>query len=209
MVKYFRKKRFLFASFFLALVFLCGVSTPVTLAFTVSGHKWANSSTYYYLDSTYTNQNSGWSGSANTAYTNWNSADAYFKYYLGNPSEKIIVTAGSGSCAGGNLANTQPSYAAFTGNIVNVNLKVVVTCGWPFFDGTQNGGVLPANYYDLKSVLRHEIGHAQGLCHSNPGANLMYYAYGKAEVKNVDTDAVHGSAYIYSGLYSPESGCIN
>jgi hypothetical protein len=37
----------------------------------------------------------------------------------------------------------------------------------------------------------------------------MYPAYGMAEVKPVDTDAMHGELYIYTGAYTPESGCYN
>lgn len=84
----------------------------------------------------------------------------------------------------------------------------VNTCCYTFYDGSQ-GPTLPNNMYHLRSLLRHEFGHALGLCHSSTDGFLMDETLPPGIVRNVDTDAINGSKYYYDSSYTgvlPESG---
>lgn len=49
--------------------------------------------------------------------------------------------------------------------------------------------------------MHHELGHAQGLCHSGTAGYLMYRSIGTGVIKVVDTDAKNGSKYLYQSGY--------
>lgn len=75
--------------------------------------------------------------------------------------------------------------------IYQFRIEVNIGSGYAFYDGTQAPS-LPSNFYDLRSIMRHELGHAQGLCHSSNSSYLMYRAFGTGQIKLVDTDAING-----------------
>jgi hypothetical protein len=83
--------------------------------------------------------------------------------------------------------------------------------GYPFYDGTQASS-LPSNYYDLRSIPRHELGHVVGLCHSGgTTTRLMYAVLTKGVVKPIDYDAATGDRWIYNrgaAGTAPEGVCI-
>lgn len=81
----------------------------------------------------------------------------------------------SGSCgnqvqAGSNgpLANTTRSIDGW-GHLLSRTMVIYTNYNW-----WTGGTPIPSGYYDLKTVLRHELGHGLGLCHSGTPGTLMY-----------------------------------
>ncbi len=88
-------------------------------------------------------------------------------------------------------------------------MEIFTGCGHAFYDGTQAPS-LPSNYYDLRSIIRHELGHAIGLCHSVATSNLMHVSLLQGNIYNVDNDARDGVSYLYNSAYTgnpPELAC--
>jgi hypothetical protein len=141
-----------------------------------------------------------------TAAMNWTTSGA-FSFNSNSSSSNHIQAA---NIAGDPSCNSCLALTSVYGNPIN-QFKVVVNIGsgYGFYDGTQ-GGTIPSNYYDLQSIMRHELGHAQGLCHSSNSSYLMYRSFGTGQVKSLDTDAKNGSKYLYLGGYTgpgPEGPC--
>jgi hypothetical protein len=81
--------------------------------------------------------------------------------------------------------------------------------GFAFYDGTQSP-TLPSNYYDLRTLMRHEIGHGIGLCHTNYGTGyLMSTQIAQGVAIGTDADATDGENHIYNGTSpGPSGSCI-
>lgn len=58
--------------------------------------------------------------------------------------------------------------------IVHSQVIVNIGPGYGFWDG-QNPSYFPSNWYDLRTLLRHEIGHAYGLCHAETDGPVMQF----------------------------------
>jgi hypothetical protein len=180
------------------LVGLISILTMVTpsQAYTVLGTKWAIHATYYVKDASYTSQGTNWASIADRATKLWTTYGA-FGFVLTSSSSNHIQAANIASSCNHCLAKT-----TVTGNPLNkFTLVVNIGDGYGFYDGTQ-GSTIPSNYYDLKSVILHELGHAQGLCHTiNPGY-LMWPVIYNGQVMPLDTDATNGSKYLYQSGYN-------
>lgn len=191
------------AGIFGAVLSLLVLVIPVQ-AYTVMTGKWASYSTTYVRDSSYNNQGSGWPSMFDTAASNWTTFGA-FGFYESTSSSNHIQAANIASSCGGCLALT----SVYNNPINQFTVVVNIGSGYAFYDGTQ-GGTIPPNYYDLQSIMRHELGHAQGLCHSSNSSYLMYRAFSTGQVKPLDTDAKNGSKYLYMAGYTgpgPEGPC--
>lgn len=186
-----------------------GLMASITQAFTVWGPKWTNANASYTLDGSYTSQGSGWANSANTAAVDWNGVTSSpFVFGVNanssNHVQALNIANQCGNCLAWTLKwNNGNDFTQFT-------IQVNIGSGYAFYDGTQ-AGQLPTNYYDLASVMRHEFGHALGLCHSNAAGLLMFTNLAQGQVYPVDNDAANGDAFIYNPNYNgpgPTGGCI-
>ncbi len=80
-------------------------------------------------------------------------------------------------------------------------------CGTPWYDGT---GQPPSNYYDVRSVMRHELGHAIGLCHNNDQFELMNTFLQLGVSYGISAEDVTGVNWAYQPGYvgpGPSPGC--
>lgn len=180
-----------------------------------SPYSWQYAETYYYLTNSFVSRNSGWDDSILAAATNWNDV-SNDPFYFGRDSyANHEVNSGCPSYFdksysdgdGITLANTAIAWNTSTKRYTDFTMTIsncVITGGphpnspIPFYDGTQASS-LPSNYMDLKTTLRHELGHVQGVCHTaSPTSALMYYNQNYGQLKNIDTDAANGSRWIYN-----------
>jgi predicted Zn-dependent protease len=193
----------------LTLLFVLGMALLIfdqraAFAYTVHGAKWPNANASYVIDSSYSNNGSGWSARFTGAAGNWNGTGA-FNYYSSISSPNHIK---ADEDIGTQLAGTRRNVTGST--ITSFALIVNDYNGYSWYDGTQAPS-LPSNYFDLQSVLRHELGHALGLCHSSNTSRLMYCCISTGQTKSVDSDAIYGAHYLYNYNYyepAPEGGCL-
>lgn len=192
----------------LLVLMLAGATTAH--AYTVRGVKWADATATYLIDGDFSAQGAGWNGAASNAVSAWNGVSYSpfaFGYSGGGPNH--VNTGNLGQCGGPLLASTSLNWDGnnhFTNFTVTMNLG----CGTAFWDGTQ-GRSIPANYYDLRSVMLHELGHALGLCHSGAAGLLMHTNISPGAIYSNQGDAADGDAWIYNPNFvnpAPEGGCI-
>lgn len=177
-------------------------------AYTLSGWKWPNHKATYKITSNFGNQGPGWKQRALDAITNWNAVKSSAFSFESKSSSNNIIDASSQSCGNTCLAETTPSYNGST--MTKFVLKINVYQGFAFYDGSQ-APTVPSNYYDLRSTMRHELGHALGLDHSGTGdACLMSTQTRPGVERPLDKDAKDGLLYLYDSKYKGPGpgGCI-
>jgi hypothetical protein len=181
-------------------MFFLGVQ--ITHAFTTftGDPKWANANPGYIIDASYKNQGPGWENVANNSANDWNAlTNSPLRFFLNGGAGDNHITAGTLSCSNGLLAGTVNTYAG--NSITKFTITVNVGCGFPFYDGTQAPS-LPPNYFNLQSVVEHELGHGIGLCHSALNDVLMRTALPAGIVQIRKKDDNQGNRFLYQAGYS-------
>lgn len=181
-------------------MFFLGVQ--ITYAFTtfIGDAKWANANPGYIIDSSYSSQGPGWTNVANNSANDWNTlTQSALRFFYNGGAGNNHITAGGLSCSGGILAGTVNTYSGNT--ITNFTIEVNIGCGYPFYDGTQ-APTLPPNYYNLQSVVEHEMGHGIGLCHSAKSGVLMSPGLSPGVNQTRKKDDNQGNRFLYQAGYS-------
>ncbi len=205
-------------SFILLLLLTMVAGIQTARAFTVNSGsptpKWTNPSAYYYFDSSFTHQGITWQNLFNSAINEWNTnawlgAQFFPCSYAGSPSQcQPIKGVDYGQNSTYGQTNVQIDWLnsnRITGWVTNINTCSCVA----WYTGT---GTPPSNQVSLWSVMKHEIGHSLGLCHSGSTTALMYKYTPSGRTLYVGSDATNGDYYLYYGPnYSgpgPEGSCI-
>ena len=172
----------------------------------------------YGYDSSISNINGGaWATRLRNAIAEWNGVSSgegwffWYRYDNANANRtKALDLRGDSRCTvvpGGCLALTYKY-----GNPYNrFDVVINVGSGHSFYDGTQSP-TLPSNYYDLRTIFRHEFGHAAGICHSGVSSAVMRPAFSTGSDVVITADDRNALRYLYKPGYtltSPSGSCIN
>ncbi|MFN8489281.1 MAG: matrixin family metalloprotease [Caldilineaceae bacterium] len=179
---------------------LVGLTSEHTQAYTVDTRVWPSSGTTYTKDAEFLNQGAGWGAVADNAVADWNGTGTFV--FSGSSSSANHFQAHSQNC--NEVANTYS--VTLPGQLYVDHFLIVVNVGPPcnlkFYDGTGTP-TIPPGYFDLRSILRHELGHALGLKHTYASGHLMTAGGIPVEtVVQIDTDATNGAQYLYNPNYT-------
>ncbi|HMN15756.1 MAG TPA: matrixin family metalloprotease, partial [Bellilinea sp.] len=186
-------------SFLIAALVSLGATTGVQ-AFTLMRDVWPSTSTTYAMDSSFTNQGAAWVSRANEAAQHWTSLTAFD--FIFNSGSANRLRTGTLSCNNPvTLANMAPVEDAL--GLYRTSFVITVNTGCSNIQWYTGTGTPPMGTYDLRTVLRHEFGHAVGLDHvQGAPTQLMYPSTLQQEVKQIAADDQNGVAF----LYNPNSG---
>lgn len=92
------------------------------------------------------------------------------------------------------LALTTVTFNPETGEIYDADMEINATQG-----NLSVGDPVPANGFDLQSVITHEAGHFYGLAHATASTSTMYAAYkaGTSTLRSLSADDIEGMCAIY------------
>lgn len=105
-------------------------------------------------------------------------------YKVGETADNVIGVPATWTHASGEmLALATPHYNVTTGEILDVDVEVNPTVKWSWTDP------IPADAFDLQTVLTHAIGHMLGFAHSATPAAVMFGTLDPgAERRTLDPD---------------------
>ncbi len=174
-------KRILMAT--VALVTL--IVPNISWAYSYPGYKWDSAVVGYDTSGL---GNTTWRSIATTAMSNWNAAGAKFQLVNSSGSQNTMSYYWDNSEV---LAYNQRSrqYVVFgkmTKSVIKVN-------NFHLFNPPYRSG----EYFDLASVLRHELGHTIPLDHVGTRTALMYPSFATGEVRTLTSDEINGIRAIY------------
>lgn len=165
-------------------------STKKAYAYTVLSASWPGTSTTY---SNNANLGSFYSIAVDQAANDWSSSSSTFDFVANSASANNIRFDALSP-----LGNTAISYTPATRTINSFIISIDNSPPYPWWIG----GVVPPNYYDFRTVVRHELGHALGLGHADVSGKLMYPSVPNNWQSAVDTDAINGSRFMYDSTYT-------
>lgn len=170
------------------LVVVCGLSLlapSMSQAYSWPGYRWGVGMIGFDTSGL---GSSAWRTIATTAMSNWNSAGAKLQMvnYAGSKNTMSNYWENSDVLA---YNQTSRQYI-FWGDIYRSQIHVNT---YHRFNPPYGSG----EWYDLTSVLRHELGHTVPLNHVSNQAALMYPSFGPSQVKYLSADEVNGIRAIY------------
>lgn len=185
-----------------------------TRAFSPFAYTWSSPRLTYVIDSSFSSLGSNYLSALNDAINDWNATNTLYTFTQDSASANRISAADlSSSTDLGPLAQTALPHPPGTNfRFPNFTFKVNTRRLSQFYVGPRTS-TPPLDLYDLRSVIRHEFGHALGLCHTwYDRQALMYPNSYQGEVHNIDADALSGANYISNpsaNYATPEGGCGN
>lgn len=171
-------------------------------AFTWSNYRWWSAQADFTMTANIINR--GWAIQTWNAIGNWNSTGTFYFNYNASTGNYIDYApyypcGNEGSYA---VARRYPDWTGFYLGAFNITINS--GCGIPFYDGTQ-GPYVPFNYLDLNTVLKHELGHGLGLCHSGypwyQATMASQIPFGVALI--IQQDDLNGANFMYHGGSTP------
>lgn len=128
-----------------------------------------------------------WVNTAKIAMSDWNAAGAKFSFSNQQPANNTMYYYYQASDV---LAVATVYKSFWSGNVTKAKIGVNNRHNFnpPYASGT---------YFDLRSVLRHELGHWLTLNHSTDRSAVMYQSFGSGEVRGIGTDDRNGIRSIY------------
>jgi MYXO-CTERM domain-containing protein len=122
---------------------------------------------------------------------------AEVRYNPNGPNQNVIIFRDRGwpySDPNNTLGLTTVTFNADTGEIYDADMELNATGG-----NLSTSSVVPANGFDLLSVVTHEAGHFLGLAHATDSSATMYASYkpGTSALRTLAADDVAGICDIY------------
>lgn len=126
-----------------------------------------------------------------------NAECAEVRYNMNGPNQNVIVfrdVTWPYSDPNNTLGLTTVTFNADTGEIYDADMEVNATGG-----NLSTAEAVPANGFDLLSVITHEAGHFLGLAHATDGQATMFASYkpGSSALRTLADDDVAGLCAIY------------
>lgn len=171
--------------FLVAVAVVTLIAPSVTQAYNYPGFKWDPSYVGYDTSGL---GNTTWRSVATTAMSQWNATGSRMQLANASGSQNTMGYYWEDSSV---LAFNQRSrqyvlWGKLTKSIIKLNVRH--NFNPPFKSGV---------YYDLASVLRHELGHTIPLDHVSSRTALMFPSFDIAEVRGITADEVNGIRAIY------------
>jgi hypothetical protein len=174
---------------FVAMAAIATATSRSTRAYAPMYAKFPSNTTTYKIDSSLP---TNWAVLVPTAVANWT---PYFNFVEDQNSSSIIRGEDFGNC------NTYAD-ASYTASDAWTKISFLIrfntrSCPWEIWDGTGTQGAKVG----FSTILRHELGHALGLCHVNDPNGLMYWSIDPGVFKPVDIDSSNGAQYLYDANF--------
>lgn len=174
---------------FIALFFgVAALAVPMTVrAYAYAGYRWGGTSPAVTVNTSGLGL-TAWRTSAQTAMSDWNATGARFTFNDSSGSNNTTSYYYQQSSV---LAYTQITHQ-FLG-FGNVTKATIAVNNYHNFNPPYRTG----SWYDLRTVLAHELGHWLVLNHPSSPSSLMYAYIDANTVKPVSQDDVNGIRVIY------------
>ena len=160
-------------------------SLPVR-AYNYAGYRWGGAYPTVGMDTTQLYA-TAYQNAATDAMNSWNATGSRWRVVNYKPSSNTIYNFyDPGSTT---LAQTKNYRNGFIGDVYRTT--IAVNNAKNFYSSSQ------ASWYDLRSVLRHELGHSLVLNHEERFYTLMNPTFGIGEVRNITSDESTAIRNIY------------
>ncbi len=122
---------------------------------------------------------------------------AEVRYNKNDPNQNVVVFRDDGwphNDPNSTLGLTTVTFNSETGEIYDADMEINATG-----KDLSTSAVVPANGFDLASIVTHEVGHFLGLAHATDAKATMYARYlpGTSALRNLTKDDVAGLCEIY------------